>query len=36
MDTPNSMYMSDMEKQPIFLQALIESLANIHDIIPGI
>ena len=36
MDTSNSIYKSDMEMQPIFLQALIESLANIHDIIPGI
>ena len=36
MDTSNSIYMSDMEMQPIFLQTLIESLANIHDIIPGI
>ena len=36
MDTSNSMYMSDMEMQPIFLQTLIESLASIHDIIPGI
>ena len=36
MDTSNSIYKSDMEMQPIFLQALIESLTNIHDIIPGI
>ena len=36
MDTSNSIYMSDMEMQPIFLQTLIESLANLPDIIPGI
>ena len=36
MDTSNSIYMSDMEMQPIFLHTLIESLASIHDIIPGI
>ena len=35
MDTSNSIYMSDMEMQPI-LQTLIESLANLPDIIPGI
>ena len=33
MDTSNSIYISDMEMQPIFLQTLIESLASIHDMI---
>ena len=33
-NSSNSIYMSDMEMQPTFLQTLIESLASIHDIIP--
>ena len=36
MDTSNPIYMSDMGMQPIFLQTLIESLANLPDIILGI
>ena len=35
METLNSIYSRDMEMWLIFWQALIESLASIHDIIPG-
>ena len=36
MDTSNLIYMSDMKMLLIFFRILIDSLACIHDIIPGI